>query len=428
MKETILPGTVRGSVVVPPSKSHTIRAVLIAAVAEGESRIVSPLVSDDSLSSLVACRALGGTVDRQIHQTGDEVWIINGRSTPVAGEIDVGNSGTTLFLSTPLAAVGNTPVRFTGDAQLLSRSAAPLLSALEELGAKVEFSNNGFPPYMVSGPLEGGACKISSPTSQFLSGLLLAAPLMPRGLSVEVTELNERPYIEMTLHWLDRQGIRYQHDNLKWFSIPGGQSYRCDSSTIPGDYSSATFLLCAAAISGGEIALSGLEREDPQGDRAIVDILTLLGCKSWWEGETLHLRGPKASTQGEPSLKGAVIDLNATPDALPALAVTACYARGTTRFVNVTHARAKETDRISVLVKELSRLGARVEETDDGISVVGSPLEGGEVCGHGDHRIVMALSLAGLCSKRGVTVDTAEAVSITFPNFFNLLRSIIQQE
>ena len=421
MDRTVRPSAIGGAVTAPGSKSHTIRALIIAMLAGGESTILNPLHSSDTESCRKACVALGA----EIHEYGKN-WTVRGTGgkprTP-ENVIDIGNSGTTLYLLAGIAALQNNLVVFTGDEQIRSRPAAPLLKSLEDLGARATSTRgNGRAPFLVGGPLEGGKTEIECPTSQYLSSLLLAAPLARRETEIVVPLLHERPYAEMTLSWLDDQGIRYENFDFKRIVIQGGQRYRAFSRPIPGDFSSATFFLCAAAVAGATVEVNGLDFDDPQGDKAVVGMLEKLGCAAERSGDKVIIRGR--------ALKGCDIDLNATPDALPALAVAACYAEGTTRLLNVPQARLKETDRIAVMREELAKMGADIEELPDGLVIRGGSsakrprLRGAIVDGRNDHRVVMALAIGALGAAGETTIQSAEAVDVTFPGFFDLLDKI----
>jgi 3-phosphoshikimate 1-carboxyvinyltransferase len=425
-----------------------------------------------------------------------------GRLTVPEDVIDVANSGTTLYLGIGTAALAGGLTVFTGDEQIRRRSAAPLLSALSQLGATaLSTRGSGCAPIVTGGGLRCGPVAIESPTSQYLSSLLLAAPLAapanagaptpaagggnaaaepaapgaartpagapgtvepaaPAATDIEVLLLNERPYVEMTLWWLDSQGIRYEREGYDRFRIPGGQSYKAFDTGIPADFSSATFLACAAAITGSTLTLEGLDMSDPQGDKAVLGILAEMGCTIEEGDGEVTVTGPRDAFDAEagftrPALSGGTFDLNAIPDALPALAVTACFAREPVELSNVPQARAKETDRVAVMAAELARMGALVEELPDGLRVrpqaggggnaagggattgggsapgtparaapTPPPLTGARVHGHGDHRVVMALAVAGLGAAGETTVDTAEASAVTFPGFFEVLQSL----
>jgi 3-phosphoshikimate 1-carboxyvinyltransferase len=414
MQLTVQPSRLQGAVDIPGSKSHTIRAVAIAALAEGTSVIEAPLVSADAEAAVRAYRALGARIEV------GETWTVTGVGGQVATPddvIDVGNSGATLYLALGAAALGSGQVVFTGDAQIRRRSAGPLLHALCDLGSRA-FSTreNGCAPIVVGGPLRGGHTAIACPISPYLSSLLVACPLADGDTEIEVVQLTERPFAQMTLDWLDRQGICYEAEGLERFRIPGGQSYHAFERRIPADFSSAAFFLCAAAVGDSEVLVCGLDMADCQGDKAIVDMLRAMGADIAEESAGLRVRGR--------GLHGAELDLNATPDALPVLAVTGCLAEGETRLVNVPQARLKETDRITVMREELQKLGGEVTELPDGLVIQGGALHGGPVEGHGDHRVVMALAVAGLYAQAPLTISTAEAVSVTFPGFVELMTSL----
>jgi 3-phosphoshikimate 1-carboxyvinyltransferase len=337
----------------------------------------------------------------------------------------VGNSGTTLYLAAAVSTLAEGITVFTGDEQIRRRSAGNLLGSLEDLGAYARSTRaNGCAPLILRGPLRGGKTGIACPTSQYLSALLLACPLATSVTSIDVPLLNERPYVDMTLWWLDSQGIEYTRERYSRFRLAGRQSYRPFREQLPGDYSSASFLFCAAAITGGSVTLTGLDPADPQGDKGVLDILETLGCEVRWADKTVTLTGPGAAGG---TLHGGSFDLNAMPDALPALAATGCFCDGELSLTNVAQARRKETDRIAVMTELLRSLGADVRELPDGIVVVGGgrKLNAHEaVRGYGDHRVVMALALAGLGSATGVTISDAEAAAVTFPSFFTTLKSL----
>jgi 3-phosphoshikimate 1-carboxyvinyltransferase len=448
----IKPHRFSGTVRVPASKSHTIRRLLIAALAEGVSEIEYPLDSLDARSCVDACRALGAQITE--HRAAESVspnladgegkklvrWMVKGAGANFAAKTninsDVGNSGTTLFLALAVAALGKVPVRFDGDAQIRRRSAAPLLAALAGLGIQAE-SETGSAPIVIRGPWKGGSISIECPTSQYLSALLIAAPLAPPGTLTEINVplLNEKPYVEMTLAYLDAQGISYEKQpDLSWFRIPGGGAYRPLSGPVPGDFSSAAFPAAAAAISGGPARLLGLDPKDSQGDKAFFDVLKAMGCDVRWEdmdrsntvADSIPAagRGPILRIERSGPLRGGQFDLNNTPDLLPACAVAAAFARGDTALVNVAHARIKETDRIAVMAAELGKLGVRVTERPDGLIVHGTALlRGGEIDGHGDHRIVMAFAAAALGASGPIKISGAESSSVTYPGFLELLNA-----
>jgi 3-phosphoshikimate 1-carboxyvinyltransferase len=413
----------------------------MTSLAEGVSEIEYPLDSLDAFSCVSVCRALGASIeehralDPACPNPADEAgtrlirWTVRGIGSSSAfrappAPLDVGNSGTTLFLVLAAAALGTAPVTFIGDDQIARRGAGPLLEALQGLGIAVDSGADGCVPITVRGPWKGGRVSLPCPTSQYLSALLLAAPLAPAGTmtEIDVPLLNEKPYIDLTLSYLKAQGVSWESTaDYSYFRIPGGSFYKPVSGPVSGDFSSAAFPACAAAVSGGQATLLGLDREDPQGDKAVFAMLSRMGCDvSWSQEGARHLT---VSRQGP--LKGGTFDLNDTPDLLPVMAVLGAYAQGETALVNVAHARIKETDRIAVMARELGKLGAAVRERPDGLVMQGGGLRGGTVDGHGDHRVVMALAVAALGADGPVEIEGAESAAVTYPAFPELMGASI---
>ncbi|MDQ1256754.1 MAG: 3-phosphoshikimate 1-carboxyvinyltransferase [Candidatus Hydrogenedentes bacterium] len=407
-----------GSVEIPGSKSHTIRAVAIAALAPGESFIRQPLDSADTRAAVRAYQALGAYIDADR----SDLWTVQGAGGQLRtpnNVIDVANSGTTLRIALGSAALLREGVTvFTGDDQIRRRPAGPLAKSLTDLGAKVRSTRgNGCAPLVAEGLLCGGETSIEAVTSQYLTSLLINTPLAERDSAIHVTLLNEAPYVGITLDWLKRQGVVAEHDEaMKEFHVPGGQQYRPVDRRIPGDFSSATFFLAAGAMGGNDIVSAGLDLGDTQGDKAVIDYLRQMNAQVEVTPEGVRVR-PGALT-------GCEIDMNATPDALPMMAVLGCFTKGTTRLVNVPQARLKETDRIAVMRTELEKMGAKIVELPDGLVIEESALHGAEVDGHDDHRVVMALAIAGTMIDGWTTIHGYEAVEVTFPGFVEALNRL----
>lgn len=418
MKLIVKKSQLQGTVAIPASKSHTIRAVAIASLASGKSFIRNPLISNDTYSSVDCYRMLGAKIDT----SSDDVWTVAGNGGKISVPdkiIDVGNSGTTLRLASGSAALApaGSSTHITGDEQIQTRPIAPLLKSLTELGAKCRsIKDNGKAPVEIGGGLVGGTTSIECFTSQYLSSLLLCTPLVPKDTVIDVTLLNEPDYVKMTCDWLDKQGIHYTNETMRRFTIKGGQTYKPFNMPIPADFSSATFFMCAAAILNGDVTLTGLDFSDSQPDKAVAEYLSAMGAQVKISGSSVRVKG------GE--LKGIEIDMNKTPDAVPAMAVTAAFADGETRLVNVPQARSKETDRIACMAKELKKMGVDITELPDGLVIRKSKLHATEVCGHGDHRIVMAMSLAGMAVDGQTIITTAEAMRVTFPTFVELMHTL----
>ncbi len=407
----------KGKITVPPSKSHTIRALLIATLAEGDSIIEGALLEGDGLSALDASVGLGA----KYQQLGN-VLKITGIGNDFSGGSDtlfLGNSGTGTRLFTSAAALGRKPRTFDGDVSLRSRPMKPLLDALQDLGASCTIHQDDRDiPFTIQGPVTGGETTVSGVTSQFLSSLLIAAPLAKNDSVIHVEDLHEKPYVEITLWWLDKMGMPCDvSDDFSTFRIQGNQHYPPLNQRIPGDFSSATFGAVAAALTGGPVILDNIDFSDPQGDKEIFTILEHMGVQ-------VNREVLSATVQKSAAVHGAEIDLNTMPDALPALSVLGCIAEGSTHIVNVKQARIKETDRIAVMTEELTKMGASVEEKDDGLVIHQSALTGTTVNGHHDHRVVMALALAGLVAEGETIIETAESATVTYPGFVEDFKNI----
>lgn len=415
MKLIVKKSVLNGEITIPASKSHTIRAVVIASLAEGKSTLLNPLDSADSQASVNACRALGAKISQ------NKNWEIEGFAgkplTPSA-EIDLMNSGTSANLVAGLAAHTLGPTVLTGDESLRSRPFAPILKALNDLGAGAEsIPGNGKLPLKISGFLQGGFTEIDGMNSQPVSSLLISCALAQSDSEIFVPNLHEQPYVKITMQWLNEQGISYSENKMERFNVKGNQSFKPFEKTIPADFSSATFPICAAAISPeSNVLLKGLDMNDAQGDKNVINMLKKMDAEISVGKGGIRVVGAK--------LQGTELDLKNMPDALPALAVVGCFAEGETRIVNVAHARIKETDRVTTMTEELKKMGADVEELDDGMVIKKSSLHGARLNGHADHRVVMALSIAGMNASGRTEVDTAEAVKVTFPPYFDLMKGI----
>ena len=333
MNISVRKSKIAGQVEIPGSKSHTIRAVFLASLASGTSTIKMPLVSEDTIACLRAASVLGAWIKRG----DDTVWRISGTGGHLlqpARVIDMGNSGTGLRLFAAMAALGNFKIRFDGDDSLRTRKMKPLLDALSAMGALTE-SASGQCPLSVTGPVDGREVMVDGKTSQYLSALLLLAPMLKNDTTIHVDNLNERPYVLMTVEWLKRQKIEVEFDEkMTRFKVPGGRKYQPFTAVIPVDFSTASFPLLAAAITGGEVKIPNLDFSDMQGDKAVFDHFASMGVKITHGSHFTTVKGPR-------KLKAFDLDLNATPDALPVLAVAAACADGVSYLRNVPQARIK---------------------------------------------------------------------------------------
>ncbi|MCX5759802.1 MAG: 3-phosphoshikimate 1-carboxyvinyltransferase [Candidatus Hydrogenedentes bacterium] len=404
--------SLRGSVEIPGSKSHTIRAVAIASLAGGDSRIRRPLDSQDARAAAAAYRALGASIEM-----GADEWRVtgvNGRPNVPDDVIDVGNSGTTLNIAMgSCALLSEGAAVLTGDAQIRRRPSGPLAAALNDLGAMVSSTrDNGCAPFVVEGPWHGGDTTIEAVSSQYLTSLLLNAPLAQGETRIDVSLLHEKPYVEMTLDWLRREGIVWHATGFAAFTVPGRQQYRPFDRRIPGDFSSATFFLAAGALPGNDVTSVGLDMTDTQGDKAVVDYLRRMGAEM----------GAMVSSTRDNGCAPFVVEGPWRGGDTTIEAVSSQYL--TSLLLNAPQARIKETDRIAVMKRELEKMGARIEELPDGLVVHGGELHGANVHGHGDHRVIMALAVAASRAKGVTHIHGADAVAVTFPTFASSLSAI----
>jgi 3-phosphoshikimate 1-carboxyvinyltransferase len=405
---------VGGSVDAPPSKSYTHRAIVIGSLGR-YSMIEKPLLSADTLATVAACRAMGAeiTVDDHVEIAG-----VIGKPKVPDDVINAANSGTTLRLCSSMAALADGATVFTGDSSLRSRPNGPLIKALNDLGAVCYSTRfNGLAPIVVQGPMKGGEIFIDGGiSSQFISSLLISCPFALRDTTLIVQGgLKSRPYVEVTLEMMENAGAKVSTD-FREFNIESDQEYDLKSYRIPGDFSSASYMLAAGALAG-KVTVNNLF-ESKQGDAAIMEHLLNMGANVYWDA------GKGAVTVERSELRGIDIDAGATPDLVPTLAVLGACASGTTRITNAAHVRFKETDRLRAMATELKKMGADIVEEPDGLVIKGGTLQGAKVDGYDDHRIVMALATAGLMAGGTTTIDTAESVDISYPGFFNDLKRI----
>ncbi len=414
---------VHGSVAAPPSKSYTHRAFVVAGLARGSSRIYDYLVSEDTMATIAGMRSFGVSIVEE----DERVAIVEGSGGRLATpeeEVDCKNSGTTLRLLTGVASLDGESV-LTGDASLRRRPIQPLLDALAMLGVHGEsIPGNGCPPVRIKGgSLHGGVARIRGDvSSQFISALLIVAPYAETDVEVVLTSpLKSKPYVDITLEIMRTFGAEVENHAYESFRVTAGRTYRGRSYRVEGDYSSASYFLALAALTGGEITVENLNPDSKQGDRAILGILREMGAsvesgKGW------------VRVRGTGKLRGVEVDLGDTPDLLPTVAALAVKAEGKTVIKNVEHARYKESDRIATCSQEFAKFGAEIKERRDGMEIKGTvSLRGAEVHTHGDHRLAMALSIAALAAEGGSVVHGIECASISFPGFFEELSKVVPQ-
>jgi len=413
-------GRIEGEIVVPGSKSHTIRAVLLAAMAEGTSVIRNPLTSDDCLSALKAAQSFGADVEE-----GEGFWRVKGLSGHIKtpeNYVDTGNSGTTTYFVTGMATLCEGYTFITGDHQIRRRPIKPLIDGLNQLGAEVHITrpDSEAPPVVIHGPLKGGNVTFSGFSSQNVSAVLLSAPMALGETEIHVEAPLEKPYLQMTIDWMKRFGVSLLKNSgdYKYFAVAPNQKYKATDAVIPSDWSGVAFPLVCAVTTPSKAVISGVDFNDAQGDKAVVDHMIAMGAEI-----EKNVEGGYMTITGGKKLKGGIeINLNDTPDALPALSVAACYCDEDVKFTGLAHVRVKETDRVAVMEKELSKMGAVIETGSDYMIVKGkNALKGTVVDSHDDHRVAMALTIAGMFADGVTYVKDAECASVSFPGFYEAM-------
>ncbi len=408
---------VRGTVPIPSSKSYTNRALLIAALADGDSRLKAPLISDDTRYMEEALKQFGIPVDLQ-----DNAFLISGRGGALQapeGEIFVGNAGTTLRFLTTFAALAPGITRLTGDPRMQERPVGDLLDCLAQM--KVEARSvrgNGCPPLEIrGGSVPGGDIRLrGDKSSQYLTSILLSAPYFQNPTTLHILgELTSRSYADITLDIMRTFGVDVENEGYHTFRVPAGRTYRAQTYAIEGDWSSASYFLAAAAVTGGEVTLTHLNPQSVQGDAGFLQVLTKMGCWGEQKQGKIHLRGNP--------LRGITINMNNMPDTVQSLAVTALFAEGDTTITGIGNLRIKETDRIEALARELSRLGAQVKAGDDYLVIRPGSYSGCEIDTYHDHRMAMSFAVAGL-KIPGLQIKNPSCVEKSFPDFFDRFRSL----
>ena len=406
-------GRVDGEVRVPGSKSETHRAFLLAAQSDEPSRVLAPLMSDDTQATLACLHALGA----RLHLEGEGgVQFLPAPLRPPREILDCRNSGTTLRLLTATCARFGQEVHLTGDASLRGRPNGALLDALGSLGATCR-SSEGKAPLSVRGPLRAGDAILPPRTSsQFASALLLALAGVPGRSSVTLQEpVASAPYLDVTASLAGSFGVRltrHDGDGARRYEVTGPQAPRAAQHAVAGDWSAAAFPLVAAAVTGGRVQVRGLRGDSPQGDRAIVGLVGSFGAKV-----TPRADGADCDAASANLSSPGTVDVAATPDLFPALAVLAACSRGTTTFTGGGALRHKESDRITAVATGLQQMGIAVRERPDGLDVTGGRLHGATVASLGDHRIHMAFAVAGLAATGTTLVDDPACAAVSWPGF-----------
>ncbi|MCA8988575.1 MAG: 3-phosphoshikimate 1-carboxyvinyltransferase [Planctomycetaceae bacterium] len=409
---------VTGEIQPPGSKSITNRALVIAALAEGESTLQGTLASDDTRVMLESLKRLGISWTQA---AADQIRIegCGGKIPAQKADLWLENSGTSIRFLTALCAIGQGEYLLDGNQRMRQRPIRDLVTTLSSLGVDLEcLEKNGCPPVSVkANGLTGGLARIEGGiSSQFLSGLLMAAPYADNVLDIEVaSELVSVPYIEMTLDVMQQFGVEVQTPDLRHFRISPSR-YQGRVYQIEPDASAASYFFALAAITGGRVTIPGLNRKAMQGDVHFVDVLEEMGCEVHWGENSITVQGRE--------LRGIDIDMNAISDTAQTLAAVAVFAQGPTRVRNVAHMRVKETDRVSAVVTELQRLGIHTVEHEDGYEIHPGQIQPATIETYDDHRMAMSFSLIGL-RVPGIRIANPGCTAKTYPRFFEDLERLV---
>jgi 3-phosphoshikimate 1-carboxyvinyltransferase len=417
-------GKVSGTINLPGSKSVSNRALLLAALAEGTTRLTNLLDSDDIRHMLNALTKLGVQYDLSTCKT---VCTVTGLGRAFSAteklELFLGNAGTAMRPLCAALCLSEGEFELTGEPRMEERPIGSLVDSLRQAGADVTYLKNvDYPPVLIKGTgLKGGNIKIDgSVSSQFLTAFLMAAPLAENDTTIEIVgELVSKPYIEITLHIMAQFGVTVSHDNYQTFTIKGQQTYQAAGDfLVEGDASSASYFLAAAAIKGGKIRVTGIGKNSIQGDIQFADVIEAMGGKITWADSYIE------AEVGE--LTAVDLDMNHIPDAAMTIATTALFAKGTTVIRNVYNWRVKETDRLAAMATELRKVGAEVEEGNDYIKITApEKLIHAAIDTYDDHRMAMCFSLVAL-SDTAVTINDPGCTSKTFPDYFERFKGLVQ--
>jgi 3-phosphoshikimate 1-carboxyvinyltransferase len=414
-KYIIRKSKLEGSLQIPSSKSETVRALLFASLANGQSNLSGVLDSPDARAMQEAGKALGARFCES-----EKTLLVNGIAGQVIGAdkvIDAGNSGIVLRFIAGIAALGTQKIVISGDESIRQqRPMGDLLRGLEGLGASaLSTRENGFAPLIIQGPWKQASTTIRGNDSQAVSALLIAAALRKGTLDLCVEEAGEKPWVDLTLSWLRRFNVEHSHKNYSEYHVIGKGAIDAFSYTVPADWSSASFPIVAALITGSDLELKNLQNDSPQGDKKILEALKSMGAVIEWREDSLWILGSQSK------LIGAILDINDYVDAICILSVAACYAKGRTLISNAAIARTKECNRIECIAKELKKMGAHIEIQEDGLIIHGGKLHGTSVESHNDHRMAMSLAIAGLACEGETRINNCNCVDKTYKRFSEAL-------
>lgn len=413
MNVIVKPAKLSGNVMIPPSKSLSHRAIIAAALAEGKSIISNVLYSKDIKATIDAMRACGA----KIIEHEDSLEIYGSKVKRVGNVINANESGSTIRFMIPIALVADEPIEFRGENHLVKRPLDTFFEIFDSLGIKYSRGED-YLPLKVNSGLKGGEFKVRGDvSSQFITGLLYALPMLEDDSKIIITtNLESKGYIDLTLDILAKFGIRIENKDYKEFIVRGKQSFKPCDYTIEGDFSQSAFFLVANAL-GADIKLLAMNMDSHQGDKKILLDMKEFHSNVYYEDGALYSKTNE--------LVGATIDFSQSPDLGPALTVLAALSKGTSEFINASRLRIKECDRITCMKEELNKLGANIIEHEDGMTIHGVDMfHSGTVDSHNDHRVAMAIAMASLKCDGDIKILNAGCVSKSFPDFWEVFEKL----
>lgn len=396
----------------PPSKAHTLRALIISSLADGKSIIHNALLGQDQINVIECLQRLGVEVKHERDTL--IVYGMGGKYSPTSEQLNVGESGVGMNLLASATCLSDKPVIITGAKRITERPVLEVVYGLRQLGCKIEYlEKEGFPPIKVyAGGIKGGKAKIKGQkTSQYFSSITISSPYADKSVALEcIDTMTEKPYFDIALQMMSEFGVIAKNNNYKQIEIPNDKKYSAREITIEGDYSSASFFFLAGAICKSKVTVTSLRPDTKQGDKAFLALMEKMGCKVSQTEDGICLQGNQ--------LHEIQQDMSNLPDLVPPLAIAAAFAKGTSQLTNIGHLRHKECDRLAVMASELSKMGIIAKCDESSLIIEGSEnIHGAQIDPHNDHRIAMSFAIAGLITGKQ-TIKNEMCVAKSFPDFW----------
>ncbi|MFA6119280.1 MAG: 3-phosphoshikimate 1-carboxyvinyltransferase [Parachlamydiales bacterium] len=405
--------SLKGELYIPSSKSQSMRAILFASLAKGKSKIKNFLKSDDIFVFIEGCRKFKAKIE--IKKNNLEIEGVNSKIVLKKNDsLDVKNSGIALRFLTAVYAIADKKIIITGDSSICrNRPMQPLIHALNFLNADIKsLKKEGFAPIEINGPITNGKVKIEGADSQYVSALLIAASLLKEDTYIEVENPGEKPWVDLTLNWLDKFNVKYINENFEKYKVSGGNKFKAFEYAVPSDFSSILFPIVAALITNSEITIKDIVFDDLQKDQKTIDVFKKFNAEIEVNKNDNSIIVKKSTLFGS-----AEIDINDFVDSLPILAVFACFNDGKIILKNASVCKNKESNRIAVISSELKKMNAKIEVLDDGLVIEKSNLKPATVNSYNDHRIAMSLCVAALAIDGITTIEDISCIDKTYPGF-----------